>query len=147
MTECTKNWISTPIKGSGKPIVVEFNYEDWRRIERLSNRKDAWLFKFYDTLFVKAGLPTLDDIAKLGLAVSVPDIAAGATTYERIEKIGKEKYGERHWPMISLAHGMSMVIKDSDPPVNKNQIVIRPTAFGSNVWSQDVIDAAQNHIR
>jgi hypothetical protein len=96
MTECTKNWISTPIKGSGLSIVVEFDYEDWRRIEKLSNRGDAWLFKFYDALFLKAGLPTLDNIAKLGLTVSVPDIAAGKTTYERVEKIGREKYGERH---------------------------------------------------
>ena len=126
-------------KGSD-PIMVELRYEDWRKLERMSNRDDKWIEKAYDLILGRARLPSLSEIRKkLGTYLRVQEVVLAKEAYERFEALLKKKYGHTG-SMISLQFGPSMVIREEDPEITPNQIIIRPQALGLEHWDALIYD-------
>jgi len=143
MIEYTKDWAYTPQVGESTPIIIGFTWEDWNRLERLSNRKDDWIVKLYDTIFKKAGLPPVKKLKEMGFGPHVTGVIASKPAAERIHKIGQEKYGERNWPWIHLDLSPSEHLEPHDPPLDENQFMIKVDCLGVHTWPKEVINAVE----
>lgn len=130
--------------GKPEPIVVELTYEDWRRLSRLRNHHSEWdhgaewLCQFYDAVLKRAGLKSLNDQVESGHKFAIQEIVLGYRAYAKYQKIMLKKYGKHDKPWIDFQSGPSEVLQPDDPPITPDQILIRPYAFGIQLWSPDV---------
>jgi hypothetical protein len=83
------------ILGTKNPIVVEFTYDDWKRLDRLSNRCRDWINKFYDAVLAKARIISLAMLHEDELTLDITKVVLGHQAYRKFAKILKHKYPDR----------------------------------------------------
>jgi hypothetical protein len=124
------------IIGSKDPIIIEFTYDDWKRLERLSNRDNRWIEKLYDAILTKARLISLAILhERFDGTLDITKITFGRQAYKRFEEVIKLKYPDREargWLSLEFSP------VESRNPELKGEILIYPDALRLAYWEAHV---------
>lgn len=128
---------------TGNPIIIEFSYDEWKRLAKLSNRDNDWHAKLYDTILAKAQLKSLYELNDMGSRLDNTDVIFGKEAFVKYQKIFDIKFPKPEGPrdmrsgMEFLNYSPSEHVREEET-LGDDQIMIRPSAVGLTVWSKDV---------
>lgn len=128
---------STTKIGTKEPIIIEFTYNEWRRLERLSNRDKKWIYKFYNAVLAKAGLILVEEVRnRCGHLIENARIVLGKNIYNKFERTFEKKINDaRAFGMINLQCAPKQDLCNS---IGENQIAIFPKVFRLTHWKSHV---------